>query len=482
LRDAGRETRIILAVGLSVVILVGTLVVNKLRPRGKQPSTPPKTAVAARKATPVTALPGRGARPPDAEAKAEPSPGSLVMRSDVTPPPPPPANVEIELDGEGSGEEAASAPSPAAPDELELAGESGPDSIEPPVPLTEDVADIASPLPEAIESPLPSAPVPDEDPSVGSPSAQPVAPAPLLDESAAASPSTTPPGEFQSPGTATSKADDPQADPGPMRTPTDGTSEPHAGEVSPPVAESTAIPSLTPAPSVATQDADTGGLIPLPNAGRVDIPVERPLGEPRRAIPAPAARGSRSAAAIPSDRVEPVRHVVQKGENFATIARLYYGSMRFYKALWKANEDVATAPEKLYVGTTIRVPPPELLDPSLIEPPRAEPRAVAAKSVRKDEQAHRAGQDAGTLVRLPHGKVGRSSPGGDPIEARPPSRSHVVRDRETLRSIARDHLGDPRRETEIRDLNIQVLGDNSEIRPGMRLRLPGDATSDTVVR
>src|SRR5205823_2060736 len=76
-----------------------------------------------------------------------------------------------------------------------------------------------------------------------------------------------------------------------------------------------------------------------------------------------------------ADPVESVPHIVQSGENFWTIARLYYGSGRFYLALWKANRGLVPAPEKLRVGMTIRIPPPEALDRALV---KAAPPVAAA--------------------------------------------------------------------------------------------------------
>ena len=73
-------------------------------------------------------------------------------------------------------------------------------------------------------------------------------------------------------------------------------------------------------------------------------------------------RGSRLMVGV----FESVPHVVQKRENFWTISRLSYGSGRFYKALWAANKHLVPVIDELYVGTTILIPPPEALDPSLI--------------------------------------------------------------------------------------------------------------------
>jgi hypothetical protein len=51
----------------------------------------------------------------------------------------------------------------------------------------------------------------------------------------------------------------------------------------------------------------------------------------------------------------------------------------------------------------------------------------------------------------------------------------VVRRNETLRSIARDRLGDVRRSGEIAALNRDLLGDDPRPVPGQRLILPAGA-------
>jgi nucleoid-associated protein YgaU len=64
-----------------------------------------------------------------------------------------------------------------------------------------------------------------------------------------------------------------------------------------------------------------------------------------------------------------VPHVVERNENFWTISRQYYGSGRYYKALWKANADRCPRIDGLRVNDVIIIPPPEDLDPAEIEPP-----------------------------------------------------------------------------------------------------------------
>ena len=59
----------------------------------------------------------------------------------------------------------------------------------------------------------------------------------------------------------------------------------------------------------------------------------------------------------------------EPGENFWTISKLYYHSGRFYRALHAANRKQVPDIRQLYVGTVLRIPPPEALDRSLIDPP-----------------------------------------------------------------------------------------------------------------
>jgi nucleoid-associated protein YgaU len=230
-------------------------------------------------------------------------------------------------------------------------------------------------------------------------------------------------------------------------------------------------------------------LKPLPNAGRTMTPLEQPLGPtptPVDTVQVPARPMTKSMTpeSAPAERAVAfapgsIQHVVQAGENFWTISRLYYGKGRYYKALWKANQDRVPAIDKLYVGMSVRVPPPESLDASLVEPARDAPTATASKPASRPRPAPTRAADGSTLVMLPIGestaRSSSSSRSSEPLEPRSSRPIHVVRDRETLRSIARDTLGDARRADEIENLNRDVIVDVSALEPGMRLRLPADA-------
>jgi multidrug efflux system outer membrane protein len=63
----------------------------------------------------------------------------------------------------------------------------------------------------------------------------------------------------------------------------------------------------------------------------------------------------------------PYTHTVRSGENFWTIALLYYRSGRYGRALWAANKDAVPAFDSLAVGDKIVIPPVKQLDPALIE-------------------------------------------------------------------------------------------------------------------
>jgi nucleoid-associated protein YgaU len=205
--------------------------------------------------------------------------------------------------------------------------------------------------------------------------------------------------------------------------------------------------------------------------------VRLPMGEASPAEPRPAETTTDRLAPLPSrpaqGPIEPVLHVVKKGENFWTISRLYYRSGRFYQALWAANRDQVPAPDQLYVGMTIKVPPPDALDRSLILPPRTS-RTPAVGG--RPAPARRTSATGPGLVVLPVGTPSASPRELLPAADEPSGPFHIVRAHETLRSIARDTLGDARRADEIRARNAGSLGANDDIQPGMRLVLPDDAS------
>jgi nucleoid-associated protein YgaU len=200
-------------------------------------------------------------------------------------------------------------------------------------------------------------------------------------------------------------------------------------------------------------------------------------------------------------RVETVPHTVEEQENFWTISRLYYGSGRYYKALWQANRATHPRIDEIAVGDTIIIPAQEDLDPTYILPPQAaEPvpsPARRAAGPRKGEVSTTSSQRQGVPLKrssrtavelnLPVDDVlrdnrSRSTPrtfaadeglerGLSPADAP----IHKVRPGETVRSIARDRLGDSRRADEILEINRKLIDDPYNLVPGQILELPEDA-------
>ena len=187
-------------------------------------------------------------------------------------------------------------------------------------------------------------------------------------------------------------------------------------------------------------------------------------------------------------QVGPVLHTVQPGENFWTISKQYYNSPRYYQALHQANAGQVPDIRKLYVGTVIRVPPPETLDRSLVTPPLIG-AAVDGPAISRASTAETDGNDSIDPGTTPETAPmpGRSTRPGlrnarsalsarsEPAEA-PRRPTYRVKPNDTLRSIARDTLRDSHRATEIYNLNRDSLADPRALpAPGTTLTLPTDA-------
>ncbi len=296
-----------------------------------------------------------------------------------------------------------------------------------------------------------------------------------------------------------------------------------------PAAEAQVEVKPTPMPKPAAEHPDW---VPLRRSGdivvsnfdrdepRTDDPFERGDGEladdenrfnletypPRGQTAAGGGRGlaASAAAARPAGKIDTVLHKVESGENFYTISQSYYSSGRYYRALAHANGDKFKRPEDLFVGAVIRVPPPEDLEPSYIDPPgtrygsRPKPQspktaAEAPKTMTPIRRARRSEVELNLPISDPAAERvsddrGRSAARGEEsdfdrdrdapeaasrrVSTRP---VHKVQPDETLRTIARDRLGSGRRADEILDLNRDTIDDPSDLVVGQILELPQDA-------
>jgi nucleoid-associated protein YgaU len=244
--------------------------------------------------------------------------------------------------------------------------------------------------------------------------------------------------------------------------------------------------------------------------------IEAPVGH--SASHAPALDSTSPRQSRKDGKVDTVLHTVDRNENFWTISRMYYDSGRYYRALWKANADRVPEIDKLYLNTVIRIPPPEDLDPTYIDPPgtrgpRSGDHTLARQgvdSVRFQNRSEGAVSGRGTptegvpIRRSGHSNAELNLPISDVVaeqednasqnaQRRPrPGRDqdrgpvaeprdavtrpiYKVRQYDTLRTIARDAMGDARRADEILDLNRDIIEDAGHLIVGQILELPEDA-------
>jgi nucleoid-associated protein YgaU len=232
---------------------------------------------------------------------------------------------------------------------------------------------------------------------------------------------------------------------------------------------------------------------------------------------------------VESPRVEAVPHIVERDENFWTISRLYYSSGRYYRALWKANAQKYPNIQTLHVKDVIMIPPVEDLDPAYIDPPSSRTALAGIDKTGRSRRAEsstespsppvgrreslqtarttRASTSASTntipavrsnrtdaVLNLPIGEIALPRDRGDRtdekaiddgseyrVTARPRISAPInrpiykVHRYDTLRSIARDTLGDPRRASEILALNRDIIDDPAHLISGQLLELPEDA-------
>ena len=525
-----QETRIGVAAVLSFLILVTALIANRGRKGKPAPAmalppaatAPPARAAVARPRAhagvgePGTAKPrptremllamADGPDPlPPPEAPPEPMPavkpaegGELLL--------PPPVDAKAGATSEPTPDLPAPTPDPATPAPAEspkgpadAAGSALPEvkpttgGLDRPSQPAKEPAEESSARPPE----LPRDPIDPKGPGTATPAPAPAGgsnpPAPGGAESPLDGPSTAavsaearPPSE-----TPASPIQEPEPTPPPEKA-----DAPRSMAVEP--ARPREAPSFAPAPTgpepaAPAREGGQGTWVTLPNTS-AKAPDDEPT--PRNDLAASTSSGrGEPVAAASVDRVEPVPHVVQRGENFWTISRLYYGSGRYYRALWKANSRLVEKPEKLYVGMTIRIPPPEALDRSLIEPPKSE---TPVKRLRKTSQpaarVDRGAADTPSSARqasekdlaLPvvdplsdrGTKTPREFEPGPSTEVRYRPRRPLYRVRsgtETLRSVARDTLGDSHRADEILELNRDVVKDPRQLVVGQVLELPEDA-------
>ena len=254
------------------------------------------------------------------------------------------------------------------------------------------------------------------------------------------------------------------------------------------------LPSSSPSPSPNPATASPQGATTSISAAKSDAMVAQTSWKPE-SISNPARDQQPTGLRSGGVAAGPRRHTVVGGETFATIAQLYYGSARYDQALRWANRGMIARPDRLSAGDLVVIPQVDQLDASQIRPARSIsatatapapapfPIAVANGEAKLDRPGSSEAQfeAADRTGRRDRENVGDGSPGSNPRSSiAGPSRAllpvHVVRRYETLRSIARDRLGNSHRADEIIELNRDRLSDTDQLKQGQRLLLPFDAT------
>ena len=529
LANARRETRVGVAALLSFVVLVTAMILNRShgdakkspplalsRPVGEVPRNLDTAAVkkAARKPK-IRADPPTPEVDPTATTGTEPREGFQLASND-TPPrptePPPPAKA----DPPDAGKAVPAAPpkvepaeepakvEPVAPPKVEAvepkldpaapkANPAAPPTVEPaPLPKSESLLPPKSDPPPIVPEPEPKTdptPPPIETAPqkpldlipIGAEPNAPIAPDPKL-----AAPLPAPDPKLTTPHAPDMK---PPAVVAPVAPPVDlkprTNTDPPPIEASPeavPVPTSR-MPEFAPAPTaVEANPAPTPATAPPDGSTIRNLGKQRPAESESEAETKPHAAEPIADAPMPREaagareRVEPVLHTVRSGENFWTISKLYYDSGRYYKSLHSANRKLVPNIRELYVGTTIKVPPIEDLDPTLIERP-ARASSGASRASQSPDEPRTPPAKRRTNVELDLPTVGASRVGDRAGDVEEPSQpTYKVRRYDTLRGIARDTLGDPRRYREILEMNRDVIDDPAHLTVGQNLTLPEDAT------
>ena len=134
---------------------------------------------------------------------------------------------------------------------------------------------------------------------------------------------------------------------------------------------------------------------------------------------------------------------VQAGENYYTISKRVYGTIRYFSALAVFNQHRIPDPKKMRPGMKVLTPPSELLEeryPELFVDSRPKERPTSRFIIQNDGSAW-----------------------------------YQVGENETLSEISERYLGRSARWIEIYRLNQSLLKDPNKLKPGITLALPDDA-------
>lgn len=263
-------------------------------------------------------------------------------------------------------------------------------------------------------------------------------------------------------------------------------------------------------PSSSTSPPRPVATPPLPSAAGTPSTTAPPRSGPTTPAPGEAASGARTPT--PAPRTDGKKHTIKDGDTLAKIAAEEYGAERYWQAILEANPGLD--PSRLMVGKTINLPARDTVVKAASTPARASPSdstvtrppngaPSAAPGTR--EPSRPSGLTAAERLRLantpPAARGATPAPangtGPAPERAQPPSNgtgrtateaglaapgTYTVVRGDSLASIARRLLNSESRWRAIYELNRDKLARPEELREGMVLKLPADATSGATTR
>lgn len=191
-----------------------------------------------------------------------------------------------------------------------------------------------------------------------------------------------------------------------------------------------------------------------PVAAPPQVPARafQPIGTPGAAQPRAVGRTPDPfATASAGNDPRPAVYEVQPNDNYWTISKKQYGTYKYFVALHRFNADRIPDATKLRPGMKVMTPAPQVLESRF-------PDLFAKKSA-------------------PYAAEGDAGPGPGFLRAPTGQPLYRVGEKDTLTTIARDHLGRSSRWIQIYEMNRDQLQTPENLKIGTVLRLPLDASS-----
>jgi nucleoid-associated protein YgaU len=174
---------------------------------------------------------------------------------------------------------------------------------------------------------------------------------------------------------------------------------------------------------------------------------EEPVNTPETLVPVENIRQTPAREPEPVRTVSPETYIIKEGDgNLANIAKKFYGKLEGNRLvnvnrIFEANRGVLRSADEIFVGQKLVIPPL----------PASTQRNTDNRSVFSNQLFERVNS------------VGGQSATG---------KWYVVKENDSLWTIAAEQLGNGSRYKEISKLNTDKIVDEDRVSPGMRLRLP----------